>query len=242
MMQRKQAEMDRDRFLVEVQKARDRLENHSLQLVQVQEAERRRIARELHDEIGQSLTALRLSLEMCEQLPPEASAARLRDARRRVDELVGRVRELSLNLRPAMLDDLGLLPALLWHFDRYTAQTGIAVVFKHSGLEGRRFASELETAAYRITQEALTNVARHARVREATVRLWTQSGSLCVQIEDHGTGFDPKAVLRAGHSSGLSGMRERASLLGGRLVLDSIPGVGTHLTVEFPLPHKQQLT
>jgi signal transduction histidine kinase len=178
---------------------------------------------------------------MCEQLPPESSAVRLREARRRADELVGRVRELSLNLRPAMLDDLGLLPALLWHFDRYTAQTGIAVAFKHSGLEGRRFDSELETAAYRITQEALTNVARHARVREATVRLWAQQDSLCVQIEDHGTGFDPKAVLRAGHSSGLSGMRERASLLGGRLVIDSLAGVGTHLTVEFPLPHKQQL-
>src|SRR5262249_51562660 len=158
VMQRKQAEMDRDRFLAEVQKARDRLENHSQQLVLVQEAERRRIARELHDEIGQSLTALRLGLEMCEQMPPPPTPARLRDARRRTDELVGRVRELSLNLRPAMLDDLGLLPALLWHFDRYTTQTGIIVAFKHSGLEGRRFTSEVETAAYRITQEALTNV------------------------------------------------------------------------------------
>src|SRR5262249_8395019 len=147
----------------------------------------------------------------------------------RTDELMGRVRELSLNLRPAMLDDLGLLPALLWHFDRYTAQTGIAVAFKHSGLEGRRFASELETAAYRITQEALTNVARHARVREATVRLWAAQDSLCVQIEDQGTGFDPKAVLGTGHSSGLSGMRERASLLGGRLIIDSLLGGGTHL-------------
>jgi PAS domain S-box-containing protein len=214
---------------------RDRLRTLSRRLVEVQETERRQIARELHDEIGQMLTGLKLVLEMSMRLPADTALSGMSEAQTLVNELLGRVRELSLDLRPAMLDDLGLLPSLLWHFERYTAQTDVQVVFKHTGLEGQHFASEVETAAYRIVQEALTNVARHADVSEAAVRVWADGETLGVQIEDQGAGFDPEDALAAGDSSGLSGMQERAVLLGGLLTIESNPGAGTTLTVELPL-------
>jgi signal transduction histidine kinase len=202
-------------------------------LLGVHEEERRAIARELHDEIGQLLTGLSLTLETCVRSPQQATTDRLRETQGSVDELISRVSDLSLDLRPAMLDDLGLLPALLWHLERYASRTGVRVDFKHNGLEGR-FAPEVETAAYRIIQEALTNVARHAGVSETTVRLWADQDTLLVRIEDQGTGFDPAAVLAAGHASGLAGMQERAALCGGQLTVDSESGAGTRLTLEMP--------
>ncbi len=173
---------------------------------------------------------------MSTRLPADEVTASLGEAQALVNELMALVRDLSLDLRPAMLDDLGLLPTLLWHFERYTAQTSVCVTFKHSGLEGR-FAPEVETAAYRIVQEALTNVARHAGVSEVTVRLWADQDTLGVQIEDQGTGFDPEAALAASATTGLAGMRERAVLLGGQLTVESAPGAGTHVTAELPLGH-----
>ena len=142
---------------------------------------------------------------------------------------------MSLDLRPIMLDDLGLLPALHWHLDRYFAMSGVRVNFKHSGVTDRRFPPEIETAAYRVVQEALTNVVRHSRAQEVIVRLWTTDKTLSVQVEDLGVGFDRDAAISARISSGLSGMRERAALLGGRLSIESTPGSGTHLTAEFPI-------
>lgn len=207
----------------------------SQRLVEVQEGERRSIARELHDEIGQVLTGLKLTLEMAGRLSAEAFKTSLDEAQVLVDDLMTRVRELSLDLRPAMLDDLGLLPALLWHFERYGTRTNARVSFKQSGLEGGRFSSKLETAIYRIVQEALTNVARHAAVCEVVVQVWVRQDAIVVQIEDHGVGFDPKTVLSAGESSGLAGMRERAVLMGGYLTIDSAPGAGTRITAELPL-------
>jgi signal transduction histidine kinase len=133
-----------------------------------------------------------------------------------------------------MLDDLGLLPTLLWHFERFTAQTRVRVAFQHSGLD-RRFPAALETAAYRIVQESLTNAARHAGVGEVAVRLWANAERLSVQVEDEGTGFHPEPVLAAAMSSGLPGMRERALVLGGQLTVDAAPGAGTRLTAVLPL-------
>jgi signal transduction histidine kinase len=132
-----------------------------------------------------------------------------------------------------MLDDLGLLPALLWHFERYTAQTRVRVRFEHHGLERRLPSPEAETAAYRIVQEALNNVARHAGVGEVAVRIALDRGAFRLQIEDRGAGFDPEAVLASGVGCGLSGMRQRAALLGGRLAITSAPGAGTRLTAEW---------
>jgi PAS domain S-box-containing protein len=213
----------------------DRLKFLSRRLMEVQETERRNIARELHDEIGQALTGLKLTLEMGTRLPAEGARASLEQAQVLVNELMARARKLSLDLRPAMLDDLGLVPTLLWHIEHYTAQTHVLVHFRHSGLENRRFSAEVETAAYRIVQEALTNVARHARVVEATVRLWTNEMTLSIQVEDSGSGFDSEAALASSETSGLAGMRERAVLLGGQLTVESQQGGGTRLMAELSI-------
>jgi PAS domain S-box-containing protein len=222
------------RLFTQVLAGRERLQALSHQLVAVQEAERRRIASELHDEIGQSLTGLKLVLEMISRLPVDRMLDRLREAQVAVTDLMAYVRELSLDLRPAMLDDLGLLPALLWHFDRYMAQTNVRVIFKHTNIRCR-FPAEVEIAAYRIVQEALTNVARHAGVDEVIVQIWADSTLLSLQIVDRGRGCDPQAALSAHTSSGLAGMRERALLLGGQLTILSGPGTGTCLTTILPV-------
>jgi signal transduction histidine kinase len=204
----------------------------SSRLVQVQEGERRRMARELHDEIGQTLTGLNLLLQMVNECPgarPGAAA----EARALVAELMQKVRDLSLELRPSMLDDLGLLPALLSMFERYRKQTQMHVAFEHRGIEGR-FEPEVETAAYRLVQEALTNAARHAQVGEVRVRVWSDGSALNLQVEDAGAGFDVGAVLSDPSHTGLLGMRERVAVLGGELALESLPGRGTCLTVQLP--------
>jgi len=209
-----------------------RLKFLSSRLMEVQELERRNIALELHDEIGQVLTGLKLTLEVSTRLPLEDVGSSINQARDLVNDLMARVRNLSLALRPALLDDLGLLPTLLWHIENYTAQTKVKVNFKHHGLEKRRFTPQVETAAYRVVQEALTNVARHAEIHEATVRLWTDSDKLSIQVEDLGKGFDPDIVTKR-DTSGLAGMRERTTLLGGQLKIESRPGGGTRLIAEL---------
>jgi len=214
--------------------ARDRLQALSRQLVEVQEAERRHVARELHDEIGQILTVLKLVVEMSTTLPADEVGASLDKALTLINELAARVRSLSLDMRPTTLDNLGLVPALRWHFERYTTQTNVRVTFKHTGVEGCRFAPEIETAVYRIVQEALTNVARHSGASEVTARLWADQDTLGVQIEDHGVGFDTDTESMLA-SSGLSGMCERAALLGSQLTIETAPEAGTRLTAEFPL-------
>lgn len=221
------------RLFEAVYKSHKQLEALSHRLVEVQETERRDLARELHDEIGQVLTGIRLVLEMAAQ-SPAATMTHLTEAQTLVGRLIKQVQRLSLDLRPTMLDDLGLLPTLLWHFERYTAQTGVRVTFEHARLN-RRFDPLVETAAYRIVQEALTNVARHAGVNEVTVRAWVNGERLGVQIADDGAGFNADTALVAGGSTGLSGMRERTTLLGGRWSLESAPGAGTRVTAKFPV-------
>jgi PAS domain S-box-containing protein len=233
--ERRQAEGERDRLHRQVRDANTRLQALSLRLLEVQEAERRHLARELHDEIGQQLTGLKLLLDMNASQPGKRIRSSLGEAQEMLQHLMQQVRELSLSLRPAMLDDLGLLPALIWHLDRYTAQTGVKVRFRHSGVEGRRFASEVETGTYRIVQEALTNVARYAQVRRAEVNLWGEADRLRLEIVDEGQGFDPQAVLASNRSNGLAGMSERATLLGGQFRVESVAGAGTRLTAVLPL-------
>jgi two-component system sensor histidine kinase UhpB len=199
-------------------------------LVQLQEEERRSISRELHDEVGQLLTGLRL---MIERSDTAGAADRREEMIRVVNELIARVRDLSMDLRPPMLDELGVLPTLLWQIERFEKQAGLAVDFRHSNLN-RRFPPEVELTAVRVVQEALTNVARHAGVTSVRVEVWANEQTLGVQIEDEGRGFDVEASLR-GHSSGLSGIRERCRLLRGSLRIESISGTGTRLLVELPL-------
>jgi len=212
----------------------ERLQTLSRRLLEVQEAERRHLARELHDEIGQSLTGLRFLLDPDADSVTDAAIIKLEQARAIVDEVLERVRGLSFDLRPAVLDQLGLLPALLALFERYPEQTGVQVDFKHEGLE-ERFPPEVETTAYRIVQEALTNVARHAGAGDVTVRVWAAADVLTLRIEDRGRGFDPEVALAKTRSSGLAGMQERVMLLGGHLTIESRPGAGTGITAELPL-------
>lgn len=225
--ERKQAE-------TALQKSRARLRALAAYLQSVREEERTRIARDLHDEIGQGLTAIKLALERNVAGQRADTAAELQVALAQANDLIGRARDLSLELRPAMLDDLGLLAALTWHFDRYTIQFKIKVDFKHAGLERRRFEPEIETAAYRIVQEALTNVARHASIDKVGVEVRVDVNTLRIRIKDAGTGFDPSA-LSVNITGGLSGMHERAIMLGGRLKIESTPGRGTLLSADLPL-------
>ena len=225
--ERKQAEEARRKYL-------ERLKILSYRLLEVQEAERRYIAKELHDEIGQTLTSLKLSIDMLSRSPTENITDSLSDLQAEVGKLLSQVRNMSLDLRPSMLDDLGLLPALLWHFERFTAQTNIRVLFKHSGLD-KRFIPEVETVAYRIVQEGLTNVARHAGINEATVMVTTKQDKLVIQVKDKGAGFDFNAVISSEKAAGLHGMEERLTLLGGKLTIKSSPGAGTRLTAEIPI-------
>jgi PAS domain S-box-containing protein len=223
------------RLFAQVRQSHAQMKALSLKLVDVQEAERRYIARELHDEIGQELTGLKLALEMNALKKGDGLTPETEQARSVVNRLMGLVRELSLKLRPAMLDDLGLLPTLLWHFERFTNQTNVHVAFKRNGMNGTRFPLQLETAIYRIVQEALTNVARHAKVSEVIVRLWSDDRMVGTQIEDFGIGFDAESVLHRRRTNGLDGMRERAMLLGGTFTVESRLGVGTRLTAELPI-------
>lgn len=215
-------------------KAEEALQAVSSRLLEVQEAERRLLASELHDEIGQLLTGLRLLLKLNREASTETINSRFDQARNIVDELLRTVRTMSFDLRPSDLDQFGLLPALLGLFERFTGQTGILVEFKHRNVD-RRFASKVETGAYRVVQEALTNVARHASVGGVRVRLWTEGNTLNLQIDDRGLGFDPDVVMKMARSSGLFGMAERVRLIGGRLTIDSSPGSGTTITAEVPV-------
>jgi signal transduction histidine kinase len=209
------------------------LQRLSQRLVEVQEAERRFLARELHDEIGQALTGLRMILEASANAAPPDNRRGFEEAQELVRGLLSRVRRLSLELRPSMLDDFGLVPAVLWLIEHYELRTGVRVDFRHAGLDGRRLSQEVETAAYRVVQEALTNVARHAGVADAIVRVCWAQDVLEVQVQDHGRGFDPGQV--ACPATGVQGMRERAALLGGRLSIESAPGRGTCVLAELPV-------
>jgi PAS domain S-box-containing protein len=226
--------IERGRLLETLEESHRRLAALSQRLVDVQETERRDIARELHDEVGQLLTGLLFKIE-----GHGVGTGNVKDEMKAiVDDLIDRVRALSMNLRPPMLDDLGLLSALTWQIDRFQAQTGISVRFHHADL-ARRFGSQVEITAFRIVQEALTNVARHAGVKQASVDVWASSTSLGARIEDQGRGFDVAAALAA-RSSGLEGMRERSRLAGGHLVIESEPGRGARLSVELPLTLRKE--
>ena len=205
------------------------------------EAERRRLALELHDELGQTLNSIKLSLDMvlasaaAESEAASESQAPLRRAQYLVSQLIQQVRQLALDLRPAMLDDLGLAPALKSFFRQQTSQTGLQINFENGVADSRRFPQAIETAAYRITQEGVTNAVRHANVRSISVALQANDRTLSLIIRDQGKGFEPASRLTESTSTGLTGMRERARLLGGDLTIESAPGAGTRLCASLPL-------
>jgi len=210
----------------------------------VQEDERRRLARELHDGLGQTLTALTHQLERLQQKlgddsGPEAGelAAGLADAVETARLALNETRELSRLLRPPVLDDLGLPAALSWLARTLEQRTGLRVELTLAGLE-ERLDPELETLVFRIVQEALTNVLRHAEVDRASVDVSRAPGVLHLRISDGGQGFDADATLvgrEVAAGSGLRGMRDRVELFGGRLELSSEAGQGTLVSAAVPL-------
>ena len=222
------------RLFEEVSVARQRLMQLSRRLAMVQEEERRLLARELHDEVGGLLTALQISLKM-NPAKEEEARRELHEASLLVDSLIEQARQLALKLRPAVLDDMGLVPALHWLFERYTARVKVEVDFHNEVPPDTRFAPEVETTVYRITQEALTNVARHTGVKRVQVLLHVEAQHLALHVIDEGNGFDVKEALTQEKTLGVSGMRERAALLGGTLTIESDSGVGTCVSALLPL-------
>jgi PAS domain S-box-containing protein len=221
----------------QVLSSRERQQALTRRLVNLQEDERRNLARELHDHIGQMLTGLQFSLSALLPQATEEQEKNIIDAQDQVRNLIAQTREISLNLRPSILDDTGLTLTLLWLFDRFTSQTDIKVNFQHRNMLDKRFESTLETAVFRIVQEALTNVARHAETEEVEVLVQLEEKIIKVEINDHGQGFDPSEVDTSAHV-GLTSMRERAFTVGGLLEINSEPGNGTHIQALIPLEGK----
>jgi signal transduction histidine kinase len=202
-------------------------------VVQAQELERRRLARELHDETGQALTSILLGLKPLEEaLADHPARAALAELREQVVSALQEVRRLAVELRPAVLDDFGLVPALERLTHAFAEQSDIRVDF-HSALGNRRLPSEVETMLYRVVQEALTNIVKHANAHNISVSVARRESTVAAVIEDDGAGFDPRAVRDEG--VGLLGMRERLSFLDGRLEIESSPGSGTTIVAEVPL-------
>jgi signal transduction histidine kinase len=205
-------------------------------VITAQEDERKRIARELHDETTQSLAVLAMGLEAAGDAIRNGMTPRLDEVKAVAVRTLEDVHRLILDLRPSVLDDLGLLSAIRWYAERQLETRGISVRCEFGELEGR-LPTELETALFRMCQETMSNIARHAQATAALVQVGVEDGELRIEIEDDGKGFDPESVSkREGRRPwGLLGIRERAEILGGTARIDSAPGKGTRVLVHVPL-------
>jgi len=217
-----------------------RLERKYLsQIIDAQENERRRISRELHDEIGQALTAIKFNLDMIDKELPQTSSPlreRIGEAKSLSHQTLTAMRQLSMDLRPTMLDDLGLIPTLRWYIQNFSNRLNIYSHFEAIGFE-EKLPPQIETAFYRITQEALNNIAKHAEATRVEVFLEQRDSMICASIMDNGKGFDMEKVLHPespDRGFGIIGMQERASLLDGHINIQSRPGFGTHIRIEVP--------
>jgi two-component system sensor histidine kinase UhpB len=214
----------------ELERRTQQLEALSRRLIEAQEAERRAVARELHDDFGQVLTALKLNLQRRERDDSESIAL--------VDGAIARMRELAQDLRPPLLDEFGLEASLRWYVEREAKRAGLAFHLALGPLEQRPPAAA-ETTCFRVAQEALTNVIRHAQGRAVDVEISQTRGTLQLIVRDDGQGFDVAAARRRaaqGGSQGLLSMQERVALAGGELEIDSAPGRGTTIRTRLPLP------
>jgi PAS domain S-box-containing protein len=206
--------------------------------IEVQESERRRLARELHDEIGQLLSAVSVDLQAAKVACEPAAATRLEDSIALVDKAVEQVRDLTLDLRPPMLDDLGLIATLRWYADREAQRAGLVSHFVIKSA-GTRLASECATACYRVVQEAVTNVIRHARARQVWIEFHEEAKEVRLTVRDDGVGFNPDLIESRASGNvrfGLLGMKERVELLGGRIEVKSLPDQGATIEAWIPLP------
>lgn len=208
-------------------------------IISTQEEERQRIARELHDEVGQSITSLMIGFRVLDETQdPEKVRQGIAHLKRLSANTLDEVRHLALELRPSSIDDLGLIAALQQYTREYTEKFGVSADFQASGFEGKRLPPEVEIAVYRIVQEALTNVAKHSGAKKVSVLMGIRNSSIVAIVEDNGKGFDVRSVLASRTKEkklGLYGMQERASLIGGVLTIESAIGKGTTIFIEVPL-------
>jgi signal transduction histidine kinase len=240
LRQSEQLEAQTQAQLLEASRARQELERLSARLMEIQEQERTRLARELHDDIVQNLAVLKIEITQAQKsadLRSTETAERLDRARSIADRTMKTLRSTMLLLRPSLLDDLGLAAAMRQMAKQVEARSGVAILVTVAGSR-RRLISQIETVLYRIAQEALNNAVRHAHAARVTIDL--KFGERCVSLEiaDNGVGFAPGAVLKAQAARrawGLLGMQERVTLVGGKLEIHSAPGQGTRLTAEVPL-------
>lgn len=218
--------------LRDIEQARSELKELSTRLVDAQESERRSISRELHDEVGQSLSALLVTLgNMAAEMPDARVSTHLAASRHLAESALRCVRSMALLLRPSMLDDLGLLPALQWQAREISKRTGIAVQVDAEGLPDT-LPDEYRTAIYRVVQEALHNCEQHAHAKNARVSLRVHGNALALSVQDDGRGFDVSSV----RGMGLVGMEERISNLDGICNIESEAGKGTLVMARLPLP------
>lgn len=228
--------VERGRLIEKIRAGLDRQRALSRRLLTAQEEERRRVAVELHDELGQILTAVKINLESLHRDHDVRAMAKLPSMIDGVDDALQRVKDIALDLRPSVLDDLGLEAALRWFADRSTRAAGIAAHLSIDALPALE--ANLQTACFRVTQEALTNVERHARARHVWIDLHVLDGALELSVRDDGVGFDvaaAKARAMSGSSVGLLGMQERVALMGGEYEIVQIPAGGTEVRARFPL-------
>jgi two-component system, NarL family, sensor histidine kinase UhpB len=215
------------------------------QIINAQEQERKRIARELHDETSQVLTSLLISLAILEEsITTQEARDRIADTRKLAHQTLRAIRNLSIDLRPSALDDLGLLPALRWFVKEYQQKCSIAVEFAATGFKGR-LPAEMETALYRIVQESLTNTARHANAHKVVITMREDKDMVFATIADDGCGFDIDALRKSPDQErglGLAGMNERALLLDGSLTIHASPDHGTIIEVQMPLEPTESLS
>jgi signal transduction histidine kinase len=239
---------DLEREVAERQRAEDALRRSDVRLrvlawrlMEAQETERRHLAHELHDEVGQNLTVLKINLHNARRLTGTNEAGEVfQDSIALVEHTLQQIRNLSLDLRPPLLDAVGLPAALRWYLDRQAERSGLAIQFTADPPDAQLPAG-LGIACFRVVQEALTNVLRHAQARRVDVELWQTSTAVQLLLRDDGVGFDVGAAWERatrGTSLGLLGMQERVSLVGGELDVSSTPGQGTQVRVLLPLPRQ----
>lgn len=230
---------EQERLYLQSLKDQEHLRELSRRVVQVGETTMQRVSHELHDDLGQALTAVKMDLGRIDRQLPSDSQLRgqIQETREQVGLVLQSVRNLSQLLRPAVLDDLGLVPAMQSYVTRFAERTGIAVTLSAPQVE-TRLPQPIEVALYRVMQEALTNVARHAAARRVDVRLAFDSGSAILRVKDDGCGFDIQSYLLEStpkHGMGVVGMRERAEVYGGDLKIQSAPGEGTEVELRIPM-------
>ena len=228
-----------NRMVLQLEASRLSLRQLPRQILQAQEDERHRLARDLHDEAAQALTSLLVRLRLLERAQdPVEAQAHVQELRELTAQALEEVRRVALDLRPTILDDLGLAPALEWRVDELNRNDGLHATLWAAGLE-RRLPREVELTFYRVAQESLSNVVRHAQAQSVNVELAAGDGHLRLAITDDGCGFEPDAVAVNDHL-GLAGMRERLAMVDGQLEVRSAPGCGTRIVASAPLESRNR--